>query len=168
MVNASSAIGATAFTAHHASSFCLVGFAMAAIVSMPVRPLSLLVVDDNLDVAESLAFVLRNDGFNVSIAYDGDQAFRMIDVSFYHVLICDIGLPGRSGYEVAARFRRLYGKGPLAVAISAYASENVKENAEKAGFSSFFSKPADPLALERMLRLHANGAVDDTKEMRVI
>jgi CheY-like chemotaxis protein len=79
----------------------------------------------------------------------------MLEVSAYSVVLCDIGLPGCSGYEVASHVRRLRGKEPLVVAISGYGQDCVKENARKAGFDSFFSKPADPIALERLLRERA-------------
>ncbi|MCE9533407.1 MAG: response regulator [Planctomycetes bacterium] len=114
-------------------------------------PLSLLVVEDSRDVAESLAFILQNCGYNVSIAYDGDQAVKMVDATPFQIVICDIGLPGRSGYEVASHIRRIRGKDPLVIAVSAYSSESVRENARIAGFDQFFSKPADPLELEKVL-----------------
>src|SRR5262245_41985184 len=116
--------------------------------------LSLLVVEDNRDVAESLAIILRNCGYNVSIAYDGIQARHMIDTSAYTVVICDIGLPGCSGYDVAAHVRRIHGSAPLVVAVSAYGNDSVRENARNAGFDGFFSKPADPIELEHLLREH--------------
>jgi len=86
--------------------------------SPPTVLRSLLVVEDNRDVADSLAFILRNNGYNVSIAYDGDQAVRMVEDSEYDVILCDIGLPGRSGYDVAAYIRRVRGSAPFVVAVS--------------------------------------------------
>lgn len=122
---------------------------------MPVRPLSLLVVEDNRDIADSLAVVLRNCGYSVSVAYDGRQAVRMIEQSAFEVVVCDIGLPGCSGYEVAARTRQLRGKDPYLVAVSAYSSDNVQDNACHAGFDCFLSKPADPLELEQIIHERA-------------
>jgi CheY-like chemotaxis protein len=122
------------------------------------RPFSLLVVEDNRDVADSLALVLRNCGYKVSVAYDGIQAITMIGQSVFDVVVCDIGLPGLSGYEVAARTRQLRGKNPLLVAMSAYCSENVRYNAQNAGFDSFFSKPADPIELEHLIQIRARSS----------
>jgi CheY-like chemotaxis protein len=127
----------------------------------PVKSMSLLVVEDNRDAADSLAMVLTNCGYHVSIAYDGDQAIRMVDAADFHVVICDIGLPGRSGYEVAAHIRRRRGPAPLIVAVSAYASDTVRDSAHAAGFDSYFSKPVDPTDLEQMLVQVANA--DATK-----
>jgi DNA-binding response OmpR family regulator len=131
---------------------------MSTIPTASVRPLSLLVVEDNRDVADSLAVVLRHSGYNVSVAYDGIQAITMIGQSSFEVVVCDIGLPGLSGYEVAARIRKLRGKDPLLVAMSAYCSENVRYNARNAGFDSFFSKPADPVELEQLIRTKAQSS----------
>ena len=125
---------------------------MSTIDSLPVRPLSLLVVEDNRDAADTIAVILRHCGYDVSIAYDGNEAMRMIEQSCFEVVVCDIGLPGFSGYEVASRIRQLRGKDPFLVAISGYASENVRENARYAGFNSFFSKPADPVELKHLIQ----------------
>lgn len=137
-------------------------------VGTPDGPLSLLVVEDNRDVAETLAVILRNSGYAVSIAFDGDQAVQMIDASPFNAIVCDIGLPSRSGYEVAEHFRARYGREPLAVAISAYGSEAVMESARDAGFDNFFTKPADPVELERVLRQHSSRTNEDTKKVPII
>ncbi len=114
--------------------------------------MSLLVVDDNKDVADSLAMILQMCGYNVSIAYDGNQAVDMVANSQFQVIVCDIGLPGRSGYEVASQIRRLRGKTPLIIAVSAYSTETVRQYAKEAGFDCFFAKPADPKELEELIK----------------
>ena len=124
----------------HSRAYQLAEFAMQPLDSTPARPLSLLVVEDNRDVAESLAVVMRNCGYNVSVAYDGTQALQMIEVSVYNVILCDIGLPGCSGYEVASHVRRLRGKEPLMVAVSGYAVESVKDSARNARILTAFSR----------------------------
>ncbi len=138
---------------------------MAINDTAPVRPLSLLVVEDNRDAADSLAVVLRNCGYSVSVAYDGRQAVTMIEQSSFEVVVCDIGLPGCSGYEVAARTRHLRGKDPYLVAVSAYSSDNVRENACSSGFDCFLSKPADPIELEQLI--HERAASRKRNELTV-
>ena len=117
------------------------------------RPL--LIVEDNRDLADTLALLLRNDGFDANVAYDGDQAIAMLTKCQFPAVICDIGLPGKSGYEVAAHVRRLYGRDSVIVAMSAYSTEGVREQARMAGFDGFFVKPVDPTELELFLQRHA-------------
>ncbi|MCA1595574.1 MAG: response regulator, partial [Chloroflexi bacterium] len=65
-----------------------------------------MIVDDNIDAAESLAELLQLWGHEVSIAYEGGQALEIAAALRPHVVLLDIGLPGMDGYEVAGRMRR--------------------------------------------------------------
>ena len=68
------------------------------------------------------------------------------------VILCDIGLPGFDGFEVARRVRALPGlEGALLVAVSGYASEEDRRRSHEAGFQHHLAKPADPLALRKVL-----------------
>jgi CheY-like chemotaxis protein len=117
--------------------------------------LSVLVVEDNVDGANSTAMILRNDGYDVSVAYDGTTALERIDAADFDVVLCDIGLPGKNGYEVAAHLRKRRGPCPLLIAVSGYASESSRAAARAAGFDQFLAKPAEPADLETLLRKHA-------------
>jgi PAS domain S-box-containing protein len=111
----------------------------------------ILVVDDNADAAESLAEIMMMLGHAVEVAYDGPSAIERARVSPPDVVLCDIGLPGMSGYEVAKALRAEGTGGMLLIAVSGYAqSEDVKKAVE-AGFDGHVAKPCDPAQIERLL-----------------
>jgi CheY-like chemotaxis protein len=81
-----------------------------------------LIVDDNIDSAEALGTLLKLRGYTVSIAYDGGSALATASRQPPHVVFLDIGLPDMTGYDVAARLRRLDGGsgGMRLVALTGY------------------------------------------------
>jgi CheY-like chemotaxis protein len=125
---------------------------MSTLIS--VRPLKLLVVDDNTDAADSLACCMRGFGHRVIATYDGSEAIEQLRDSHFDAVLCDIGLPGHSGYDVASEVRCLGDRDTLVVAITGYGSESVKEAAWEAGFDYWFVKPAEPDKIERILEGH--------------
>ena len=104
-----------------------------------------LVVDDNLDAAESTAAFLRLEGHEVKTVGDGPAALASLKVFDPHVIVLDIGLPGLDGFEVA---RRLRARGDtshaLLIAVTGYGQREDRSRAAEAGFDYFFVKPADP------------------------
>ncbi len=116
------------------------------------RPPRVLVVDDNVDMATSLAILLRLYGYEVDVAHDGPAA---IDFAAQHrpqVVLLDIGLPGLDGYEVARQLRRLPGgEDSTLVAITGYGFDADRERSRQAGFDHHLVKPIDPEHLERLL-----------------
>jgi CheY-like chemotaxis protein/anti-sigma regulatory factor (Ser/Thr protein kinase) len=111
-----------------------------------------LVVDDNHDAAESLAEVVRMLGHDADVAFDGWAAVERARSRPPDVLLCDIGLPGLSGYQVARLLRsdRRF-DGVRLVAVSGYAQPEDRQRALEAGFAEHLAKPADPAALGRLL-----------------
>ena len=110
-----------------------------------------LVVDDNHDAAESLAEIMKMLGHTVEVAYDGPSAIEKARVSPPDIVLCDIGLPGMSGYEVAKALRADGTNRMLLIAVSGYAQpEDVKE-AVDAGFDGHVAKPCDPTQIERLI-----------------
>jgi CheY-like chemotaxis protein len=111
-----------------------------------------LVVDDNVDTAESLAQLAEMFGHEVEVAYDGPSALRKARAAPPTVVLCDIGLPGMSGYDVA---RALRNEPALAqvqlVAVSGYAQPEDRKAAAEAGFDGHLAKPVDPAHVERLL-----------------
>ncbi|HTK75997.1 MAG TPA: ATP-binding protein [Gemmataceae bacterium] len=104
-----------------------------------------LVVDDNLDAAESSAFLLRFSGHEVEIANDGEAALRAVRDFRPDIVLLDIGLPGLSGYEVAREIRsRPDGKGVILAAVTGYGQEDDRRHAREAGFDYHLTKPLDP------------------------
>ena len=104
-----------------------------------------LVVDDNVDAAESTAAFLRLEGHEVKTVSDGPQALASLKVFDPHVIVLDIGLPGLDGFEVA---RRLRARGDtshaLLIAVTGYGQREDRLRASDAGFDYYFVKPTDP------------------------
>jgi two-component system CheB/CheR fusion protein len=111
-----------------------------------------LVIEDNQDVAEALMDMLESLGHDVQVASDG--AAGLVAASKFHpeVVLCDIGLPGMSGYEVARRMRadeRL--RGAILVALTGYGQPEDRRRAAEAGFARHVVKPATLEVLEHAL-----------------
>ncbi|HYD62761.1 MAG TPA: response regulator [Noviherbaspirillum sp.] len=102
----------------------------------------ILVVDDNIDAADSAAEILRLLGNNVSVVYDGLAALHAVDEWQPHIVLLDIGLPGIDGYEVARRVRQsAFGKGVVLVALTGWGQDKDRERASDAGFDLHWVKP---------------------------
>jgi CheY-like chemotaxis protein/anti-sigma regulatory factor (Ser/Thr protein kinase) len=109
----------------------------------PVRGRRVLVVDDNRDGAESLSAMLGLIGHEVEVAFDGPSAIEKVRTCAPEVVLCDLGLPGMSGYEVARRLRALGQNGLRLVAVSGYAAPEDVEASREAGFDAHLPKPPD-------------------------
>jgi two-component system CheB/CheR fusion protein len=124
---------------------------------MPVRvrrgpPRRVLVVEDNEDAAETLADVLRLGGHEVEVAHDGAEGLRRASEWAPEAVLCDIGLPGIDGYEVARRLRAdSAGKRTLLVALTGYALPDDLRRAREAGFDAHLAKPARLEEIEAIL-----------------
>jgi signal transduction histidine kinase/CheY-like chemotaxis protein len=106
-----------------------------------------LVVDDNVASAQSLAKVLKLEGHDVRVAYDGGHALEAVGSFRPQVVLMDIGLPGVDGYEAARRLRADPDLGPgiaLLVAVTGYAEDEARRRAREAGFDHHLVKPVDP------------------------
>jgi CheY-like chemotaxis protein len=110
-----------------------------------------LVVDDNRDAAESLADLVTMLGHTAEIAYDGPSALAKARALHPEIVLCDIGLPGMNGYEVAQALRADHGAGLRLIAVSGYAQPEDVRRAADAGFDAHLAKPPDPLDIERLL-----------------
>jgi len=120
----------------------------------PVVPLDLrvLVVDDNQDVAESTAVLLRMSGCDVHVVYDGDEALRAMPRLRPDAVLLDIGLPKVNGYQVAERIRaEPEHRRTLIVAISGYGQEEHRLQSQQSGFDYHIVKPIDPPVLTGLL-----------------
>ncbi len=127
--------------------------APARLDSRPTNHLRVLVVEDNKDAAESLADLVRVLGHDVEVAFDGESAVRLVNAHHFDIVLCDIGLPGMSGYQVAEALRRdeRFDSVQL-VAVSGYALPEDRQRALDAGFAEHIAKPADPANVLRVLR----------------
>jgi CheY-like chemotaxis protein len=108
-----------------------------------------LVVDDNIDAAESIAVYLRLEGHEVRTVVDGAQAVAISQVFAPQVAVVDIGLPGMNGYEVARRLRHQDAAPPaLLIALTGYGQKEDRVRSQEAGFHHHFVKPADPRIIQ--------------------
>jgi len=109
-----------------------------------LRSLKVLVVDDNVDAAESFAQLLTAFGHDAKTAYTGPAAVAAADHASPHVVFLDIGLPGLSGYEVAEQIRRHPGrKKVVLVAMTGYGQESDVQRSREADFDHHLVKPVD-------------------------
>ena len=111
-----------------------------------------LVVDDNLDAAETLAMMLEILGQTTSQAHDGNAALKVAAEFKPEVVFMDIGLPGLSGHEAAVRMRKDLGMTDVyIVALSGYGTEEDRRKSMHAGFDNHLVKPLDPSQLPKIL-----------------
>jgi two-component system, OmpR family, response regulator len=107
-------------------------------------PLSVLIVEDAPDTAESLALFLRLHGQAVRVAHTGPAALAACADARPDVVLLDIGLPGMSGWEVAERVRRTVAPAPLLVAVTGYGTAADEQKSAAAGIDLHLLKPVDP------------------------
>jgi CheY-like chemotaxis protein len=127
-----------------------------------------LVVDDQEDTRELMAFVLERAGAKVTLAESASLALSALAETDFGVLISDIGMPQQDGYDLIRRLRTCDGSPTSrhipAVAITAFGSPEDRKKALAAGFQEHLPKPVDPaklvdvvarLAAPNMVRVHA-------------
>jgi len=115
-----------------------------------IPPYQILVVDDNIDAAESLCAYLQIDGHRVDMVHDGTEAIAMCTTKQYDVVLLDIGLPGLNGYEVC-QVLRSHGLKSAIIAITGYGQEEDKKKSHESGFDRHMVKPVDPAHLDEVL-----------------
>ena len=123
----------------------------------PERPaptsVRVLVVEDNVDVAETLAMFLEVEGCTVAVAHDGPSAIELAGQFRPDTIVCDIGLPGMDGFAVARALRELPAlAGVRLLAVTGYGEAEMRARVAEAGFDAHLVKPVDAEALVRMLR----------------
>jgi PAS domain S-box-containing protein len=112
-----------------------------------------LVVDDNPDVAESIAMMLYGLAGSIRLAHDGPAALEVAREYLPEVVLMDIGLPGMDGWEAGRLLRQLPGLGKvLLAAVSGYGSEEDRRRSAAAGFDRHFVKPVRREHLEELFR----------------
>jgi CheY-like chemotaxis protein len=121
----------------------------AVIVALSVR---VLIVEDNIDAAETLAEVLGLLGHEVVVTNDGIAALEAARSVAPRAVVCDLGLPGMNGFDVARRLREMPSMaGSLLVALSGYGQVEDRRRAVEAGFDVHLTKPVDPARLAEIL-----------------
>jgi two-component system CheB/CheR fusion protein len=111
-----------------------------------------LIIEDNIDAADSLREALECSEHEVEVAYNGPAGISKARTCKPEVVFCDIGLPGMDGFDVARAFRADdVLKGTYLVALSGYALPEDVQRATEAGFDQHLAKPANLDALEETL-----------------
>ncbi|HEY0879574.1 MAG TPA: response regulator [Zeimonas sp.] len=112
---------------------------------MSAEPVRVLIVDDHIDAAESLAIVLSTEGYDVRTETDGADAYETIRQWRPHVALIDLGLPSVSGLELARQVRALdFGSALLLAAVTGYGRQSDRHSSEQAGFDAHLVKPVEP------------------------
>jgi CheY-like chemotaxis protein len=106
--------------------------------------LRVLVVDDNIDAAETLAALLEFSGHQVQVAHSGAAALGSAAAHLPQVVFLDIGLPDISGHEAARVLRGMEGMaGARIIALTGWGTPSDKERSSAAGFDQHLTKPVD-------------------------
>ncbi|MGZ8318219.1 MAG: hybrid sensor histidine kinase/response regulator [Telluria sp.] len=118
------------------------------------RTFRILVTDDNVDAAMTLASLLEMHGHDLRIAHDGEQALQIAGQFHPDVAFLDIGMPGMSGYEVAHRLRKIEGLDRVTiVAVTGWGAKDDLARSKEAGFDMHFTKPVAPERVNEFLGL---------------
>jgi CheY-like chemotaxis protein len=119
----------------------------------PTGPrLKVLIIEDNLDAAESLKRMLELIGHEVHVVYAGPSGIEAARLFHPDVVICDLGLPVLDGFEVARRLRADPATADVRlIALSGYGTPADRERSNRAGFDIHLTKPVAPETLQRVL-----------------
>jgi PAS domain S-box-containing protein len=118
----------------------------------PAVPRRVLVVDDNPDGADSLAMLLRLEGQQVRVAYDGPAALALAREARPELVFLDLGMPDMDGFEVARRLRRDPELGGVVlIALTGWGQEHDRRRSAEAGFDHHLVKPVEPDAVREVL-----------------
>lgn len=123
-----------------------------AVAEAPLR-YRVLVVDDNVDAADTTAMLLESLGCEVSVVYAGESALREAERMRPEVVLLDLGMQGLDGYEVCRRLRaQPWGMAMTLVALSGWSQDEDRRRSAKAGFDLHLSKPVEPSVLIGAMR----------------
>ncbi|MCW1886057.1 PAS domain-containing protein [Luteolibacter flavescens] len=119
----------------------------------PPAPRRILVVDDNLDAAETLSLSLTIGGNEVRTAHDGEDCIAAAAAFLPDIILMDIGMPRMDGYEAAREIRRQpWSTGMVLVALTGWGQESDRDKTRDAGFDHHLVKPVEPAALMDLMR----------------
>src|SRR6185369_7379226 len=114
------------------------------VAAEPTSQRRILIVDDNVDSADSLAMLLEITGNQTYLAHDGVEAIESIEKYRPEVVLLDIGLPKLDGHEVCRRVREQpWGKDIRIIALTGWGQDDDRRKSEEAGFNGHLVKPVD-------------------------
>ena len=115
-------------------------------------PRRILIVDDNPDIAASLALFLELEGHSVTVTDSGTEAVVLAQQIRPEIALLDVGMPGMDGYELARRLRAsALDPRPVLIAVTGWGTEKDKDKAMAAGFDRHLTKPVDPDRLVELI-----------------
>jgi signal transduction histidine kinase/CheY-like chemotaxis protein len=118
----------------------------------PISARRILVVDDNVDAAQSLAMLLEVCGHETHIAHDGMAALEVAERVRPDVILLDIGLPKLNGYDACQRIRQLtWGKGVVMIALTGWGQDADRLRSQESGFDHHIVKPVEHATLVKLL-----------------
>ncbi len=116
------------------------------------KSLRIMVVDDNVDAAQSLSMLLQFSGHTLFVAHDGYEAIKIAQACRPHIAFLDIGMPGMDGYATASAIRTMSGlENMVLVALTGWGAEEDKVRSQEAGFNNHLVKPAQLDAIQALL-----------------
>ncbi|WP_405726496.1 ATP-binding protein [Streptomyces sp. NBC_00028] len=116
--------------------------ARPVIVRPARRQLSILIVEDNTDLAQTYRTLLQRQGHHVTAVHTGTDALTATEDSLFDVVLCDLGLPDVDGYTVARTIRaRPHGDGLRLIAVSGFSQGTDRAQSRTAGFDAHLAKP---------------------------
>ena len=129
------------------------------VTALGASGICVLIVDDNVDAATSLSYVLALAGYQTAVAHDGKRALELAEKLHPSVVLLDIGLPSMSGHEVARRLRVApWGQDMRLIAVTGWGHESDRAKSLEAGFDAHLTKPIDPEMLLRHIARAARSA----------
>jgi DNA-binding response OmpR family regulator len=122
------------------------------------KRLSVLVVDEDHDTADSTRFILNHMGYPVLVAYDASAALKLARANSPQVMLLDITMPGGNGLALAQELRRLPGmEDALLICISGLGTPEDRRLSREAGCAHHLLKPVDWVELLELLEQAGNG-----------
>jgi PAS domain S-box-containing protein len=116
------------------------------------RRRTVLVVDDNIDAADTLGRLLTSWGYDATVAYDGYRAVELTQAGAFDVIVMDVGMPGMSGYSAARLMRADPGHADaLLIALTGWGEQEARRESAQAGFDHHLVKPVKAAALREIL-----------------
>ena len=120
---------------------------------LPLKGISVLIVDDEEDVRDLVHAILVGAGATVIVATSAAEALAVAKAAGLHLIVSDIGMPGKDGYQLIAEIRALaHHAATPAIAFTAFASAADRARVLKAGFQVHLTKPSSPAALVATVR----------------
>lgn len=110
----------------------------------PAGPLDILVVDDNVDGANSMVLLLHSMGYGATARYDAMSGIAATEQQLPSIVLMDIGMPVMDGYEACRRLRQLHGAALRIIAVTGWGQAEDKRRALESGFDGHLTKPVEP------------------------